>query len=81
MGMAGLVNINVAPGKFYDVAEELSKLEEVKDVWGAYGDIDLIANIEGEENLSDVVIKKIHSIDGVVNTSTTVLIPLKKMDR
>lgn len=81
MGMAGLVNINVAPGKFYDVAEALGKLEEVKEVWGAYGDVDLIANIEGEENLSDVVIKKIHAIDGVVNTSTTVLIPLKKMDR
>jgi DNA-binding Lrp family transcriptional regulator len=78
MGMAGLVNINVAPGKFYDVAEELHMLEEIKNVWGAYGDVDLIAHIEGDEILSDVVIKKIHSIDGVINTSTTVLIPLGK---
>ena len=78
MGMAGLVNINVAPGKFYDVAEELNRLEEIKNVWGAYGDVDLIAHLEGDETLSEVVIKKIHSIDGVINTSTTVLIPLKK---
>lgn len=78
MGMAGLVNINVAPGKFYDVAEKLSELGEVKNVWGAYGDVDLIAHIEGEETLSDVVIRKIHAIEGVTHTSTTVLIPLKK---
>jgi DNA-binding Lrp family transcriptional regulator len=78
MGMAGLVNINVAPGKFYDVAETLNSLEEIKNVWGAYGDVDLIAHIEGDETLSEVVIKRIHSIDGVINTSTIVLIPLKK---
>jgi DNA-binding Lrp family transcriptional regulator len=78
MTMAGLVNINVAPGKFYDVAERLNSLEEVQAVWGAYGDVDLIVHLEGEETLSEVVIKKIHSIDGVINTSTTVLIPLKR---
>ena len=78
MGMAGLVNINVAPGKFYDVAEELNSLEEIKNVWGAYGDVDLIAHVEGDETLSELVIKKIHSIPGVINTSTTVLIPLGK---
>lgn len=78
MAMAGLVNINVAPGKFYDVAEELDTLDEVTEVWGAYGDVDLIATVRSEETLSDVVIKKIHAIDGVINTSTTVLIPLSK---
>ena len=76
--MAGLVNINVAPGKFYDVAEELNGLPEIKNVWGAYGDVDLIAHIEGGETLSELVIKKIHSIPGVINTSTIVLIPLGK---
>jgi DNA-binding Lrp family transcriptional regulator len=77
--MIGLVNINVEPGKFYDVADELGKIGEVKEVWGAYGDVDLIAKVETKgEYLSEIIIKKIQAIDGVVKTSTTVLIPLKK---
>jgi DNA-binding Lrp family transcriptional regulator len=78
-GMVGLVNINTETGKFYDVAKKLWEIKEVKEIWGAYGDIDLIAKVEtGEEYLSDVVIKKIQSIDGIIKTSTTVLIPIKE---
>lgn len=77
-GMVGLVNINTDPGKFYDVAEKLKEIKDVKEVWGAYGDVDLIAKVETkEEYLSDIIIKKIQAIDGVLKTSTMVLIPIK----
>jgi len=79
MGMAGLVNINTEAGKFYDVAEALQGIEEVKKIWGAYGEVDLIALVETQERyLSEVIVKKIQDITGVTKTSTTVLIPLGK---
>lgn len=78
--MAGLVNINTEAGKFYDVAEALHEIPEVTNVWGAYGDVDLIALIEtNDEYLSGVIIKKVQSISGVTKTATTVLIPLARV--
>ncbi len=81
MVMAGLVNINTDSGRFYDVADALREIDEVKEIWGAYGDIDLIAWVETRgEYLSEVIVKKVQSIPGVTKTSTTILIPLKKKE-
>ncbi len=76
-GMTGLVNIKTEIGKFDEVVAVLRTIKEVKEIYGAYGDVDIIARVETEEEyLSEVVLKKIRTIDGVVDTVTTVLIPL-----
>ncbi len=76
-GMMGLVNIKTEIGKFDEVAAALRNIKEVKEIFGAYGEVDIIARVEtDEEYLSEVVLKKIRSIDGIVDTVTTVLIPL-----
>ncbi len=75
--MVGLVNIRTEVGKFDDVVSALRKVEEVKEIYGAYGEVDIIAKVETREGyLSDVVLKKIRTIEGVTETNTTVLIPL-----
>jgi DNA-binding Lrp family transcriptional regulator len=78
--MIGLVSINVEIGKFDEVAETLGSVEEVQEVYGVYGDVDLLALVEtkGEEYLSDVVLRKIQNIPGIRTTATTVLIPIKR---
>ncbi len=77
IGMTGLVNIKTEIGKFDEVAAALKNLKEVKEVYGAYGEVDIIARVETEEEyLSEVVLKKIRTIEGIVDTVTTVLIPL-----
>jgi len=75
--MMGLVNIRTEVGMFDDVAAKLKAVEEVKGIYGAYGEVDIITLVETKEGyLSDVVLKKIRTIDGIVETSTIVLIPL-----
>lgn len=75
--MVGLVNIRTEVGKFDDVVAALRKVEEVKEIYGAYGEVDIIAKVETREGyLSDAVLKKIRTIEGVTETNTTVLIPL-----
>ncbi|MEE9594557.1 MAG: Lrp/AsnC ligand binding domain-containing protein [Candidatus Hydrothermarchaeales archaeon] len=75
--MMGLVNIKTEVGMFDDVVAKLKTVEEVKGIYGAYGEVDIITLVETSEGyLSDVVLKKIRTIEGVTDTNTTVLIPL-----
>lgn len=75
--MIGLVNIRTEVGKFDDVVAALRTIDEVKEIYGAYGEVDVIAKVETTEGyLSDVVLKKIRTIEGITETNTTVLIPL-----
>lgn len=75
--MIGLVNIRTEVGRFDEVVAKLKQLDEVKEIYGAYGEVDIIAKVETREGyLSDVVLKKIRTIEGITETNTTVLIPL-----
>ncbi len=75
--MVGLVSIQVEVGKFDEVVEDLKAIDEVMEVYGAYGEVDIVTKVEARgEYLSEVVFKKIRSIGGVVDTNTLVLIPL-----
>ncbi len=75
--MMGLVNIKTDVGMFDSVVASLREIGEVQGIYGAYGEVDIISLVETKEGyLSDVVLKKIRVIDGVNETSTTVLIPL-----
>ncbi|WP_290596421.1 MULTISPECIES: Lrp/AsnC ligand binding domain-containing protein [unclassified Archaeoglobus] len=68
----GFVLIKVSPGKERRVYDTLAGLEEVEELYPLFGEYDLIAKIvvRDFEELSDVVVNKIRSIDGVVETKT-----------
>ena len=68
----GFVLINTAPAHEHDVYNKLSKVPEIIELHPLFGEYDLIAKIEADdfENLGVVVVNKIRSIDGVIDTKT-----------
>ncbi len=68
----GFVLINAAPAHEHEVYTKLSKVPEIVEVHPLFGEFDLIAKIEAEdfERLGNLVINKIRSIKGVIDTKT-----------
>jgi DNA-binding Lrp family transcriptional regulator len=68
----GFVLISAAPACEHDVYNKLSKVPEIIELHPLFGEYDLIAKIEADdfENLGVVVVNKIRSIDGVIDTKT-----------
>ena len=68
----GFVLINAAPAHEHEVYTKLSKIPEIVEVHPLFGEFDLIAKIEPEdfEKLGELVVKKIRSIKGVIDTKT-----------
>ena len=68
----GYVLINAAPAHEHEVYTNLSKIPKIVEVHPLFGEFDLIAKIEVEnfEKLGEIVLKKIRSIKGVIDTKT-----------
>lgn len=68
----GFVLIGAAPAHEHEVYNKLSKLPEIVELHPLFGEYDLIAKIEAEsfEKLGNIVVNKIRSIEGVVDTKT-----------
>ena len=68
----GFVLITVAPACEHEVYNKLSKLPEIVELHPLFGEYDLIAKIDAEdfEKLGSIVVNKIRSIEGVVDTKT-----------
>ena len=68
----GFVLINAAPAHEHEVYTKLSKVPEIVEVHPLFGEFDLIAKIEAEdfEKLGELVLNKIRSIKGVIDTKT-----------
>ena len=68
----GYVLINVEPGAEYEVYNSTSELPFVGDANLLFGDHDIILKIEAENMgvIARLVVDKIRSIDGVINTKT-----------
>ena len=68
----GYVLIIVAPAHEREVYNKLSKIPEIIELLPLFGEYDFIAKIEAEdfEKLGEVVVSKIRSIEGVVDTKT-----------
>ena len=64
--------ISIAPAKEHDVYNKLSKALEIIELHPLFGEYDLIGKIEAEnfENIEDIVLNKIRTIDGVIDTKT-----------
>jgi DNA-binding Lrp family transcriptional regulator len=68
----GFVLMHVSPLHEYEVFNKLSKLHEVREVHPLFGEYDLIAKIEAEdyESIGEIIIHKIKTIEGIVDTTT-----------
>jgi DNA-binding Lrp family transcriptional regulator len=68
----GFVLIKAAPGYEHEVYNKLSKVKEINELHPLFGEYDLIAKIKAEdfEKLGQIIINKIRSIEGVIDTKT-----------
>ena len=68
----GFVLMHIAPLHEYEVFNKLSKLPEVIELHPLFGEYDLIAKIQAEdyEDIGEIVIHKIKTIEGITDTKT-----------
>ena len=68
----GFVLITIAPAREHDVYTKLSKVPEIIELHPLFGEYDLLAKIEGDdfESLGVIVVNKIRSIEGILDTKT-----------
>ena len=68
----GFVLISAAPAREHEVYNKLSKVPQIVELHPLFGEYDLIAKIEADdfEKLGNLVVNKIRSIDGVIDTKT-----------
>jgi len=68
----GFVLIKAAPALEHEVYIKISNAPQIIELHPLFGEYDLIAKIEAEnfEKLGEIVIDKIRSVKGVINTKT-----------
>lgn len=68
----GFVLISAAPTKEHEVHENLLQIPEIIELYPLFGEFDLIAKLETDnyDKLGKIVIDRIRTIDGVLNTKT-----------
>jgi DNA-binding Lrp family transcriptional regulator len=68
----GFILINVAPAQEHEVYNKLSKIPQIIELHPLFGEYDLIAKIEADdfEELGTIIVNKIRSITGVLDTKT-----------
>ena len=68
----GFVLMHVSPLHEYEVFNKLSKLKEVIELHPLFGEYDLIAKIEAidYESIGQIIIHKIKTIEGIIDTKT-----------
>jgi DNA-binding Lrp family transcriptional regulator len=68
----GFILIKAAPLLEHEVYNKLSKIQEIIELQPLFGEYDLIAKIEAEDfkKLGEIVINRIRSLRGVIDTKT-----------
>ena len=73
------VLINVQPGRTSDVVLALSAIKQIKTIDPCWGNPDIIAvaEVADQDALTQLVLSRIHEIDGVLHTDTHLVYRLK----
>jgi len=68
----GFVLITTKPGMEQDVRNNLDGIEHVTNRWMLFGEYDLIAKVEANEEytLTKVIVEEIRPIAGIIDTKT-----------
>ena len=71
--------INVLPGRTSDVVRALSGIKQVKTIDPCWGkpDIFVVVEVSDQNALTQLVLKRVHEIDGVSETDTHLVYRLK----
>ena len=72
MSVIGFALISTAPAREQEIYNKLKTINEIVEVHPLFGEYDIIAKIEAEsfDLLSQIIIEKIRSIEGMVDTKT-----------
>ena len=72
MSESAYVLINVLPGQTANVKNLLAQIEEIRTIDACWGKPDIFVKVEvaSQEALTQLVLTKIHSIEGVAQTDT-----------
>lgn len=75
MATRAYILIKVKAGKTKDVVQALKNIPGVEQAHSCFGrpDIFVFISVQDERSLSDVVITKVHSIEGVEETDTHIV--------
>ncbi|MCH1423096.1 MAG: Lrp/AsnC ligand binding domain-containing protein [Candidatus Poseidoniaceae archaeon] len=70
----GFVLITTLPGRESDVRAVLDNIEYVTDRWMLFGEYDLIARVQAEDEfvLTRCIVEEIRIIDGIADTKTLI---------
>ena len=71
--------INVLPGRTSDVVRALSEIKQIKTIDPCWGkpDIIVVVEVSDQDALTQLVLSRIHEIDGVAQTDTHLVYRLK----
>jgi nitrate reductase NapAB chaperone NapD len=74
------VLINVLPGRTSDVVRALTEIKQIKTIDPCWGKPDIIVVVEvpDQDALTQLVLSRIHAIDGVSQTDTHLVYRLKE---
>jgi len=72
----GYILVKAALGRALEVAEKVAEVKGVKKACAVTGTYDVIATFEVEDlkEIADIVVKGIHTIDGVCGTETSICV-------
>lgn len=68
----GFVLISTIPSKEHEVFSTLSQVKEIVEIHPLFGEYDIIAKIEAEDfnKLGQIVVDRIRTVPGVIDTKT-----------
>ncbi len=72
MAAIALVLITTEPGREQEVVNELSEMSEIEEVMVLFGEYDVYCKVVVEDfsQLSDLVLRNVRTLSGVVETTT-----------
>ena len=72
MTATSFVLIVTAPGFEHDVHSALREINEIEDVHALFGEYDIMAKVRGDNfgDIGEIVVDKIRTIEGVLDTKT-----------
>ena len=72
MAAIALVLLTTEPGREQDVVKELSRMPEIEEAMVLFGEYDVYCKVVVEDfsQLSDLVLRNVRTLSGVVETTT-----------
>ena len=70
----GFALLSISPLKEKEVFKSLNSMSEISEVHPLFGEYDILIKIESPDidSIGDIIIKKIRSLEGIVDTKTLI---------